>query len=426
MTTPVESTVSDSGPTATLLGEKATLRSLHLRGLLVTFAGVSFAVPTLIGLVQGLYLALQVQKIDPTGQLGDLALIVSTGAFVAIFASPISGVLSDRTRTRLGARIPWMLGGAVLTLIAAALIGFANTITQLVIFWIVLQISTNFILTPLLAYLPDRVPLLRRGSFSAAFGVGALTGSVLGVAVGAAFAGAIPIGYTIVGVAILVFTVVFALVNKRSNVGESKAPVDVKAILKTFWVNPIKFPNFAWTFAARFAFFMGYFVVQAYSLYWLQSYVGLGKGAVSAAPILAVCGLVGMVISTLTAGLLFDKIGKTKPMIYITTAVLAIGLLTPLVSHTYLGVVVYAFVSGLGFGAYLSVDQVLVTQVLPSGREAAKDLGIVNISSALPQTIAIAIAGAVVAIGGYGALFPVGAGLVVLGALFIIPIRNVR
>jgi MFS family permease len=426
MSNPLDSTVSDQAPVSAPANEKLTLRSLRLRGLLVTFAAVSLAVPTLIGLVQGLFLALQVQKIDPTGQLGDLALIVSIGAFVAIFASPVSGVLSDRTRTRFGPRIPWMLGGGVVTLVAAVLIGFADSIAALVVFWIVLQISTNFILTPLLAHLPDRVPLLRRGAFSAAFGVGALTGSVLGVVVGATFASAIPVGYSIVGVAVLAATIVFALVNKQSNVGEPKAPVDVKAILMTFWVNPVKFPNFAWTFAARFAFFMGYFVVQAYSLYWLQSYIGLGKAAVSAAPILAVCGLGGMVISTLTAGLLFDKIGKTKPMIYITTAVLATGLLIPLFSHTFLGVVVYAFVSGLGFGAYLSVDQVLVTQVLPSGSEAGKDLGIVNISSALPQTIAIAIAGAVVAVGGYGALFPVGAGLVVLGALFIIPIRNIR
>ena len=105
---------------------------------------------------------------------------------------------------------------------------------------------------------------------------------------------------------------------------------------------------------------------------------------------------------------------------------LAIGLIVPLVNHTFPAILVYAFVSGLGFGAYLSVDYVLVTQVLPSNTEAGKDLGIVNISSSLPQTIGIAVAAAVVTIGGYPALFPVGAALVVLGALFIIPIRKVR
>jgi MFS family permease len=319
-----------------------------------------------------------------------------------------------------------MLGGAIVTLVVAVLFGFANSIVELLIYWTLMQISTNFIMTPLSAHIPDRVPLLRRGTFSAVFGVGALIGSVLGVSVGAGFATAIPIGYVSIAVILLVVTIVFAIVNKQSNVGEPKTPVNVKAILMTFWVNPIKFPNFAWTFAARFAFFLGYFVVQAYSLYWLQSYVGLGKGAVAAVPVLALAGLVGMVISTPLGGLLVDKIGRTKPMIYVTSAVLAIGLLVPIFDHTFPAMLVYAFVSGLGFGAYQSVDYVLVTQVLPSNTEAGKDMGIVNISSSLPQTIGIAVAAAVVTIGGYPALFPVGAGLVILGALFILPIRNIR
>jgi hypothetical protein len=89
-----DSTVSDPAPASTTGGEKLTLRSLHLRGLLVTLAGVSLGVPMLWGAVQGLYLALQVQTIDPAGQLGDLALIVSIGAFGSIIAAPIAGALS--------------------------------------------------------------------------------------------------------------------------------------------------------------------------------------------------------------------------------------------------------------------------------------------------------------------------------------------
>ena len=289
-----------------------------------------------------------------------------------------------------------------------------------------MQISTNFIMTPLSAHIPDRVPLFRRGSFSAVLGLATLIGAVLGQAVGAAFATAIPIGYATVAGILVVVTIVFAIVNKRSNVGEPKLPLNAKAILMTFWVNPIKHPNFAWTFAARFAFFLGYFVVQAFALYWLQSYVGLGKGAVAALPVVSLVGLVGMLISTPIAGWLFDKLGRTKPMIYVTSGVLAIGLLIPIFSHTFPAILVYSFVSGLGFGAYQSVDYVLVTQVLPSNTEAGKDLGIVNISTSLPQTIGIAVAGAVVTIGGYAALFPVGGALVILGALLILPIRGVR
>jgi MFS family permease len=426
MSTTPDSTVSDPGLSSTDGGEKVTLRSLHLRGLLVTLGAVALVVPMLWGAVQGLYLALQVQTIDPAGKIGDLALIVGIGAFGSIVAAPIGGALSDRTRTRFGGRIPWMLAGAFVTLVVAILFGFATSIQELLVYWILMQVSTNFVMTPLSAHIPDRVPLLRRGSFSAVLGLATLIGAVLGQAVGAAFATAIPIGYATLAGLLVVVTIVFAMVNKRSNVGEPKPPLNAKAILMTFWVNPIKHPNFAWTFAARFAFFLGYFVVQAFALYWLQSYVGLGEGAVAALPVVSLVGLVGMLISTPIAGWLFDKLGRTKPMIYVTSGVLAIGLLIPIFSHTFPAILVYSFVSGLGFGAYQSVDYVLVTQVLPSNTEAGKDLGIVNISTSLPQTIGIAVAGAVVTIGGYAALFPVGAALVILGALLILPIRGVR
>ncbi|MEY9853231.1 MFS family permease [Leifsonia sp. EB41] len=421
-----DSTVSDPAMGGATGAETPTLRALKLRGLLVTLASVALVVPMLWGAVQGLYLALQVQTIDPAGKLGDLALIVGIGALGSIVAAPIAGALSDRTRTRVGGRIPWMLVGAAVTLVVAVLFGFATTIGEVLAYWILIQISTNFIMTPLSAHIPDRVPLLRRGTFSAVFGLGTLIGSVLGQAVGAAFASVIPVGYMTVAGILVVVTVVFALVNKRSNLDEPKQPISVKAVLQTFWVNPIAHPNFAWTFAARFAFFLGYFVVQAYALYWLQSYVGLGAGAVAAIPLVSVVGLVGMLISTPLGGLLLDRLGRTKPMIYVTSAVLAVGLLIPIFAHTFPAILVYSFVAGLGFGAYQSVDYVLVTQVLPSNAEAGKDLGIVNISTSLPQTIGVAVAGGVVAFGGYAALFPVGAALVAIGALLIIPIRGVR
>ena len=194
MSTTPDSAVSGPAPASATNGREETLRSLRLRPLLFTLGGVALVVPMLWGAVQGLFLAIQVQTIDPAGKIGALALIVGFGALGSIVAAPIAGALSDRTRTRLGGRIPWMLGGALVTLVVAILFGSANSIAELLVLWILMQISTNFIMTPLSAHIPERVPLLRRGSFSAVFGLGALIGSVLGQVVGAAFATAIPIG----------------------------------------------------------------------------------------------------------------------------------------------------------------------------------------------------------------------------------------
>ena len=68
--------------------------------------------------------------------------------------------------------------------------------------------------------------------------------------------------------------------------------------------------------------------------------------------------------------------------------------------------------------------------VLPEGgKEAAKDLGVLNIATALPQSIAPAIAPIFLAIGGggnYTALFIAAAIFALFGALSIQPVKGVR
>jgi MFS family permease len=81
---------------------------------------------------------------------------------------------------------------------------------------------------------------------------------------------------------------------------------------------------------------------------------------------------------------------------------------------------------GLGYGVYLSVDQALVTQVLPSAAGRAKDLGLINIANSGPQVLAPAIAAPLVsALGGYPTLYLTVAACTVLGAVCVLRIRSV-
>ncbi|MNW68641.1 hypothetical protein D3C74_474520 [compost metagenome] len=68
-----------------------------------------------------------------------------------------------------------------------------------------------------------------------------------------------------------------------------------------------------------------------------------------------------------------------------------------------------------------------MSEVLPSAKSFAKDLGVVNIAATLPQTLAPAFAGMIIlSFGGYIALFPVGIVLSILGACAVWPIKAVR
>jgi hypothetical protein len=75
---------------------------------------------------------------------------------------------------------------------------------------------------------------------------------------------------------------------------------------------------------------------------------------------------------------------------------------------------------------YLSVDQALVTQVLPSAAARAKDLGIINIANSGPQVLAPAIAAPLVSqFGGYPTLYLTVAVFTAAGSAFVWRIRSV-
>ena len=421
------SAASPAGPDDPRPAEATSLKSLRLRGLLATLTSTNLVLCIFWGAIQSIFLAIQVQNIDPNGSAGALALIVGIGAIGAMVAAPVVGALTDRTRTRWGGRVPWMLVGAAASLVLSVLFAFSTSIAELVVYWFLLQVATNFILTPVSVHIPERVPLVRRGLFSAAMGFAQTAGGVIGQSFGAMFSSIIPVGYIVVGVLLMLAVVLFAIVNRRSNLGESKPRLDVVAILKTFWVSPRRHPNFAWAFAGRFLLMVGYFPLSAYTLYILQSYVGLGKEAVALVPAVGLANLLGTLIGTPIAGILADRLKAVKPLIFAASIILVIAFAIPMASPTVPAMLAYGFLSGMGLGSYMSVDYVLITQVLPSAEDAGKDLGIINITTTLPQTIGVAVGGTIVTVfAGYFALFPVAIVLVIAGAVLLFLVRRVR
>ena len=88
---------------------------------------------------------------------------------------------------------------------------------------------------------------------------------------------------------------------------------------------------------------------------------------------------------------------------------------------------VAAALLGVGYGVYLAVDAALITQVLPTAADRAKDLGIINIANSAPQVLAPALAAPIVAgLGGYPVLYGLTALVTLAGAVLVLPIRSVR
>jgi MFS family permease len=371
----------------------------------------------------------QLAAIDVAHKVQNLTLISSASFVFTLLTQPIIGSFSDRTRSRMGRRAPWiMIGGAVGALLLVG-IGSLTSVLWVAVFWIVLQVSLNAVQGPFTAILPDRYPRNRRGIASAMFGIGTALGLTFGVVVAGQLAAKLGIAYAVFGGLILVATLLFVLLNRDfSSKDAEAAPITFRSLFAGLWISPRKHPDFAWAFAARFFFILGYFMVLFFELYLLTDYVGLPLAqANQTIGLLAIVNLATTLPAVVIGGIVSDRIGRRKVFVYFASALVAVGFLIPLLLPTVAGMAIMSAVSGLGFGLYTACDTALMTEVLPrDGAAAGKDLGILNIATNLPQALSTVAGGVLISALGYRALFVCGVVFVVVAVFALRPIKSVR
>jgi MFS family permease len=409
-------------PAASPPATKRLLPSMLVAGLTLfaTYAGlIAILLPTQVQVLFG-----------EKHAEANLAVVTTTSFVFTLFAQPLAGAFSDRTRSRFGRRAPWMVIGALVGGILLLGMGSLKQLVWLTVFWVVIQVALNFLQAPLTTITADRFPRSKRGGASAMLGIGMQVGGMVGVMVASALAAQFGIAYSVFGIGVIVVTVLFVLVNRDWS--SKDAPVDPfrwGAFFRGFWVNPRKHPDFAWAFAARFLLILGYFVVSSYQLYMLQKYIGLSLPAAQGAVLtLTLVAFVPTLIAIGLSGWWSDRIGRRKAFIYVASVIMAVGFAMPLIMPNMTGMIVMSIVNGLGFGVYMAVDAALMTEVLPNASgAAAKDLGILNVATNIPQALSPSIALLIIsALGGYAMLFVFAIVFVVLAAIATAPIKGVK
>ncbi|PRB00962.1 MFS transporter [Microbacterium sp. MYb64] len=369
-------------------------------------------------------------NIDEEHKVANFAIVTTVASIIAMFSQPIVGALSDRTRSRLGRRAPWMLAGALIGALSLIVLGSLHDIFLITIVWAVMLVSLNALQGPLSAITPDRFPRSRRGVASTAVGIGTLAGATLGVVLAGRIAADVGIGYLVFGGGVFVVTVAFVLLNKdRSSTDVDFTAFRWRSFLADFWVNPLRHPDFAWAFTARFLFILGYFLVFTYQLFILTDFIGMPLGEANIqVGVLSMAAFVTTLLSVSVAGWVSDRVRRRKAFVYLASGIMIVGLLVPLAMPNMTGMLLMFTIKGFGYGLYMACDTALMTEVLPGGgASAAKDLGILNIATNIPQALSPAVAALIISgFGGYPALFAVAAACIGLAAIALIPIRGVR
>ena len=296
-------------------------------GLLVGLALVTVALFAAYNGVLSVLLPQQVAGIDPSNKVSSLAVITSISFAATALAQPLFGALSDRTSSRWGRRIPWMVAGAVVGSAALVAMGGVQSIVLLAVLWAVAQFALNSTDIASSVYLVDAFPSERRGRVAGVFGISAIAGGALGAVVAGMLGTSVAQGYVLFAAAVLLGVALFVLLfRERAGAPQpTPEPFALGAFLGAFWINPRRHPDFAWVLTWRVLFTVAYGVVQSFMLYLLTDHVGVAKDA---APGLigqvTVIGGVGVLIAVVFGGWLSDRTGRRKPFLVAACVLVAI------------------------------------------------------------------------------------------------------
>jgi MFS family permease len=381
-------------------------------------------------------LPLQLQSADPHHKIAALGIVTGLGAIAAVIATPLAGALSDRTtharglgRMR-GRRHRWTLVMAFLGAISLIVLGGVTSVAGIAILWVIFSAFQNAEYASLSAAIPDHVPVRQRATVAGWVGMPQALGLVLGTVLVVDVFTKIFTGYLSLGVLLLLLAVPFVLMTPDHPLEpEHREPIVWRDMIKAYWISPKQYPDFAWAWITRFLASLAIAMGTLYLLYFLEGPVHYRQHFHSAATngleILIIIYTICVVLTAVVGGVISDRMGKRKMIVTVSGILMGLAAVLLTFVETWNATLIAAVLFGIGFGAYLAVDQALITQVLPAAKDRAKDLGIINIAIVGPAAIGPAIAAPITSIFGYPALFGATAIVAALGSILVWRIKSV-
>lgn len=386
--------------------------------LFATFAGfVSVLLPA------------RVAEIDPDGKVATLAMITTIGFVLNAVAQPVVGALSDRTRSRLGRRLPWMAAGAVIGGLAIGAIGDAQTVVLLTVLWAVAQLALHGLEIAMDAYLVDAFAPSRRGVAAGVTGLALVAGTAGGAIVSSSLVTRPSLASWLFAAMIAASVIVFAALVRDEPTTTTEVPRRPLAeTLRAARAAVAAHPDFVKVLVWRVGYSIAYSSVFAYQLYILTDLIGVPTPrAAQLVAVAVVLGSIAAAVSVIAGGWLSDRVRRRRVFILVGNGALIAGNLLLLLWPTVPTVMAMAVLFGTGLGLSISCGRALASQVLPDQRSgAAVGLGTLSTAANVGQAVAPPIAAFAIGLGGYPAVFAVSIAGSLISWAAVALVRTVR
>lgn len=358
-------------------------------------------------------------------------LIMAGDNIFALIMLPIFGSLSDKTRTKLGKRIPYIIVGTILAAITfpfVAVLGMNGNLIGLLIVMGLILFFMNIYRAPAVALMPDLTPKKHR---SKANGIINLMGGIGGIF---AYGTALLFGskYPYIPFVVTSILMIFALIILVATVREEKITNNtdeyeniIEDINSSNPQNKSKKSNLI---LILFAVFFWFFAVNAVETFWgtysWDIFFDNNPNNKTTGAIALLIFTAASIFSYLPGGILAQKIGRKKTIIIGISCMFIPFFIASFISNwNLLGFITLFILAGFGWAAINSNSYPMVVEYA-NNSNSGKFTGFYYTASQLAQTITPFIIGSVMDLIGRRMMFPYAALFLVIALFFMIIVKE--
>ena len=414
---------------------QSTSRNQWSRLGLLRLSGFGFGMIGILLAMETVVLPVLLLEVSPESLKNTyLGVLGIGGLIVAAVVQPVVGRYSDRTRSPLGRRVPYLLWGSGMVSAGLVGIGLAPSYAVLVLLWLFIQANLNIGYGPYQALIRDLVPASRIGVASSIKILSEVVGSTLLIVTAGVLiqrtGGLDFISWKWITLALMVIVLVSSTVVTSITVRAKEAAAEITQHVSGLAGQTVKglHPQLKWFLVSRLLIITATYAFPTYGLFFLRDYIGLENPAQSLSTMIPAIGG-ALAVAAYTTGWLSDQVGR-KPVILLGALGASASTLWMVTADSGGEALIIATVMGACIGTLMSSNWALANDLGTSGKEGLH-MGIVNLATTGGAATSKLMGPGIDLVNrvstsegdGFRALLITAAALFFIGALLVIPLK---